>query len=191
MGKLETTSKERRKRERIQRYVLSAVAVSGTLVLAAAAPNIAGMFARKIANLPQLRVRTKSAATRLAHKGLVRFVQRRGVTVLEITEHGRNTLALAQAKTLLAQNKKWDGRYRVVAFDIPQHLKKQRDMLRQTIRTLGFLHLQHSIWIFPHDCEEIVTLLKSELKLGKNVLYMIVDQIENDAWIRRHFKLPR
>ena len=190
MGKTENLSRQRHRKEKIQQYVLAAIGVAGSLALAAAAPNVAGMFARTISNLPQMRSRTRSAANKLAQKGLIRFVERDRRTVLEITPEGSRVLALELAKKSLAKKRKWDGRYRIVAFDIPQRLKKRRDTLRRTVRSLGFLHLQHSMWVFPYDCEELVMLLKSELKLGKYIVYMIADEIENDGWIRRHFKLP-
>jgi DNA-binding transcriptional regulator PaaX len=187
---VEQRSARGKRRERIQQYILAAVGVSGMLALSMVAPNVAGMFAKKVASLSQLQVRSRSAITRLSRKGLVRLVRIDGAISVEITPRGRALLALYEAKTLLARNQKWDGRYRLVAFDIPQCFKKRRDLLRTTVRNLGFLHLQHSLWIFPHDCEEVVALLKSELKLGKSVIYMVVDEIENDTWIRKHFKLP-
>lgn len=191
MAEIERKASRTARREHIQKYILAAVGVTGTLALAATAPNVARLFARKIENLPQLRVRTKSAAARLAKKGLIRFERRGDRIVLGITAAGRRALAVELEKKRAAKRRVWDGRYRIVAFDIPQSRKKQRDTLRRTVSSLGFLHLQHSVWLFPYDCEELVMLLKSELRLGRNVLYMIVSQIEDDAWIRRHFKLPQ
>jgi len=170
--------------------LLATIGVAGTITLAAAAPNVAGMFARKITDLSRMRTRTKSAATKLAKKGLVRFVEREGHDVLEITPAGRRLLELELAKKDIGRPRKWDGRYRVVAFDISERFKLQRDALRRSMLSLGFLRLQNSMWVFPHDCEELIVLIKSELHLGKNVIYMIVDEIDNDDWIRRHFKLP-
>jgi len=46
-----------------------------------------------------------------------------------------------------------------------------------------------SVWIFPYDCEDIITLLKKEYSFGREVLYMVVEEIEEDSRIRRHFKL--
>ena len=53
----------------------------------------------------------------------------------------------------------------------------------------GFLCIQKSVWISPYDCEELVALVKAELRIGKDALYVIVDSIENDGWIKKHFKL--
>jgi len=54
---------------------------------------------------------------------------------------------------------------------------------------LGFVRLQDSVWVFPYDCEDFVALLKADLKIGVAVLYLIVEQIENDKHLRAHFDL--
>lgn len=54
---------------------------------------------------------------------------------------------------------------------------------------IGFLKLQDSVWIYPYDCEELVALLKADFRIGKDILYVIADSLENDGWIKRHFGL--
>jgi len=51
------------------------------------------------------------------------------------------------------------------------------------------VRLQDSVWIYPYNCEEFVVLLKAELGLGRDVLYLIVDRVEDDLALRIHFKL--
>ena len=58
------------------------------------------------------------------------------------------------------------------------------------MKEVGFVCLQDSVWVYPYDCEEFMALLKAELRVGKDVLYAIVERIENDKTIRTHFKLP-
>ena len=59
------------------------------------------------------------------------------------------------------------------------------------MRELGFLRVQDSVWVSPHECEELVALIKAELRIGQDILYVIVESIENDGWIRKHFNLPK
>lgn len=49
------------------------------------------------------------------------------------------------------QNKKWDGKWRVVIFDIEERNRKNRDLLRYKLIELGFGMIQESVWISPHD----------------------------------------
>ena len=66
---------------------------------------------------------------------------------------------------------------------------KIRDRLRITMRGLGFARLQNSVWVYPYDCEDLMALLKADLKLGVAVLYMVVEHIENDKHLRAQFAL--
>jgi len=57
------------------------------------------------------------------------------------------------------------------------------------LKAIGFVQLQKSVWVFPYDCEDLIILLKADFKVGKDVLYMIVDKIENDREIKKVFNL--
>lgn len=100
-------------------------------------------------------------------------------------------LAFEQEKTKLSNLKKrrWNGRWRVVIFDVPERRRQTRDRLRDIMKEVGFVRLQDSVWVFPYDCEDFITLLKAELKIGVAILYMVVEQIENDKYLREHFGL--
>jgi hypothetical protein len=47
--------------------------------------------------------------------------------------------------------------------------------------------------VYPYPCEGVISLLRTNLNLEKEdeVIYMTVDSIENDAWLRKEFKLPK
>ena len=95
----------------------------------------------------------------------------------------------AQASLSIKQKRRWDKRYRMVIFDIPQSRRGTRDRLRSLMRAAGFYRLQQSVWVHPYDCEELITLVKAELRVGGSVLYAIVEEIENDVRIKDHFGL--
>jgi len=142
-------------------------------------------------NKYKLAFQARTAASRLAIKGYVRFVEKNGKKHLEITEAGRRMIALehARASAPARAKRRWDKRYRLVMFDIPQHKRSTRDRLRRMMLDFGFLRVQYSVWVSPYDCEELIALVKAELRLGKDVLYVVVEQIENDGWIKKHFQL--
>ena len=43
----------------------------------------------------------------------------------------------------------------------------------------------------PYDCEELIAMMKVELRIGKDILYIIADSVENDRWVRKQFNLPQ
>ena len=54
----------------------------------------------------------------------------------------------------------------------------------------GFVRLQDSVWIYPYDCEDLISLAKTNFRIGADVLYMIVERLEHDTHLREHFSLP-
>lgn len=191
MGTLEAAARKQRKRRNLQRAVLTTIGAAGVLAVVMIAPNVFQALPRITGNKYKLGYRARTAAGRLAQKGLVRFIERNGKRYVEITNKGRNTLALEEQRSALHANrhKRWDKQYRLVMFDIPEKRKNTRNRLRMLMNELGFLRLQDSVWVYPHDCEELIALVKAELRVGSDVVYSVAEQIENDGWIKRHFGL--
>ena len=67
----------------------------------------------------------------------------------------------------LVKKRKPDGKIRAVIFDIPEKLKRKRDVLRQHLIELGFTMEQKSVWSSPVPCEDLVQLVIEYHKLGK------------------------
>ena len=53
-----------------------------------------------------------------------------------------------------AWNAKWDGKWRLVLFDVPMRNNRDRDHLRYYLRAKRFGYIQNSVWITPHPLEE-------------------------------------
>lgn len=189
MGKLEKEAKARRRSGQIQEAVLAVIGVSGLLLASMAAPNAAGLLGKIVYNKYRFNNQSKNALTRLATKGYVTFNERNGKRFARITEKGRAALRLQTMKLTDASPQRWDKRWRVVIFDISEKKRPVRDALRRHMQLAGFMRLQDSAWIYPHDCEEVIALLKAELELGNAVIYMIVEKVENDARIKNFFGL--
>jgi DNA-binding transcriptional regulator PaaX len=140
----------------------------------------------------QFGYRARTVAGQLAQKELVRFIERDGQRFAELTANAKRVLDINAAKAALAvpRQKRWDKRWRMVMFDIPERRTRVHEQLRGMMREMGFLHIEDSVWVFPYDCEGRVGLLKAELHVGKDVLYAVIEHIENDNHIRAHFGFP-
>lgn len=191
MELIEKRSKKKRQKRDLQNAVLVTVGVAGMLAVAAIAPNIFQLFG-KTDILSRLKYKSKSVLARLKQKGEIEFVEQGGERYVRLTDQGEKSLELGREKLNLSEkiSKKWDRRYRLVMFDIPEKRKKIREHLRFEMQEIGFLRIQDSAWIYPYDCEEFISLLKADLHIGKDVLYAVIEEIENDARIRKHFNLP-
>lgn len=128
----------------------------------------------------------RSAASRLRGKGLVQFKDGH----YSLTDSGEKILNDWQMyRYKIKKPRKWDGKWRVIIFDIPEKKRGMRTRVREVLKAAGFQRLQDSVWIFPYDCEDVIGLMKIDLGIGKYLLYMIVDQLENDRFLRMDFDL--
>ena len=194
MGVLEKEIKIKDRRQNIQKIILNTIFTTGVLGVAIVAPNVLSVIKQMEGNHKRKKNLAYSINTsfrRLQEKGLVEIVEMNGKKVARITEKGESKLDFLDKHNFkLKIPKKWDGRWRVVAFDIKESRSKIRFLLRKTLSQIGFARLQNSVWVYPYDCEDLVSLLKADFKIGKDVLYMIVEKLENDYYLRKLFKLP-
>jgi CRISPR-associated endonuclease Cas2 len=183
---METESRRRAKRGELQHAVLQAVGAAGYLVGAMLVPNVMGSL-HKMGILSSSRHPEviERASTRLVRQGLLEWKGGK----LRLTSKGARKLHTEMLARDAQKVRRWDKKWRVLIFDIPEYRKAVRRKIRSSLYAVGFARLQDSVWAFPHDCEDLITLLKADLKVGDDMLYMIVDTIERDQALRAHFKL--
>lgn len=179
----------------VKKVVLYTVAAAGLLTMMAIAPN-AIQALPKLGLLPSRYNRRRyiqSVVGRLTERGLVEFVtNRQGIRCARLTARGREELKKYKLKELkLLKPRRWDGKYRLIMFDIKEWRRGVRDELRQWLEHLGFVRLQNSVWVYPFECREVIILLKSYFHIGNEVLYVTAEKIENDKWLRREFNLDQ
>lgn len=84
---------------------------------------------------------------------------------------------------------KWDKKWRIVIFDIPERSRLSRERLRFFLKDLGFKMLQNSNWICPYgDFDEIQNYIKEE-KIEKYVILIVSDKISNELLYKKKFDL--
>lgn len=192
MGTLERSAKRERRLGDFQKAMLMAVVLGGVVLVAATIPNAARLlrFFPGFKKGARFNYKAKSVLGRLAEKGCIEFVEENGKRRARITEKGEQMLQLETEKTAIAKKRKWDRRWRLVIFDIPERRKNVRTKIRRFMQEYGFVRLQDSVWVYPHDCEDLVALMKVNFRIGADVLYLIVEKIEHDKHLREHFALP-
>ena len=128
---------------------------------------------------------------RLKNNGLICFEKTDRGTFARLTQKGEEKLRKFRLLGYkLKKPKRWDKKWRMLIFDIKEERRGIRDKIRFTLKRIGFLRLQDSVWVYPYDCEDLVILMKADFKIGKDLLYLIVDTIEGDTKIKNYFKLP-
>ena len=187
MGKLEESSRKRAKKKNLQKIILQTVIAAGVLSVAMVAPNVL-IALDKLRIIPNRREKEyiSSSASKLARRGLLYFD---GRTYQPTSEGEKMLRRWVFSDFKLKKPKRWDGKWRVMIFDIPEKKRKIRNNITALFRMADIYRLQDSVWIYPHDCEDIITLLKTDFGVGKYLLYMIVEELENDKYLRNWFDL--
>lgn len=187
MGILEESGKKRKRKRDLKRAILTAVKISGLVGIAVMAPNMP-VALQKMGLLPKMSDDMSAlgrARRRLIDQGLLKQTDGH----LRLTPRGIAAAAVLESQYSVRRPKRWDGRWRVLAFDVPEYRKGVRDKIRRTLMHIGFVRLQDSVWVYPYDCEDLIVLLKADFKIGRDVLYMIVDEMEGDTHLRKVFGL--
>lgn len=182
-------SERRAKIAKVQKAVLFTLAAAGGLTMALVAPNALQV-------LEQFGwVKTKRSHKDTINKSIQRLersglIQKDASGYITLTKKGQRRVSeIERMRYQLPHPEKWDSKWRVVSFDIKEKRKAVRELLRQTLVAVGFVHLHHSVWVYPYDCEDFLSLLKADYHMGVEVLYIVADYIENDGWLRGHFDL--
>ncbi|MDO8603847.1 MAG: CRISPR-associated endonuclease Cas2 [bacterium] len=189
MGRLEKDSRKRTRIRNLQKIVLETVAVAGVLSVALVAPN-ALIVLKKLGLSPKPRQKEifNLSRHRLVKHGLLEYS---GRGFLKLTPKGETKLRQLELYDYkIKKPRRWDKKWRVLIFDVKEERRATREKLRRTLTAIGFTRLQDSVWVYPYDCEDLITLLKADFKIGRELLYMISDSIENDQWLRESFGLP-
>ena len=122
-----------------------------------------------------VRGRTYGSFKNLEKRGLVSRVNDRGY---KFTKKGARWFEVSKFKYLGLENSgKWDKKWRIVIFDIPEEMHTQRNGLRHKLKNLGFYMLQKSVFVFPYSCEKELGRICSHLDVSDYVDIVVADSI--------------
>lgn len=113
-----------------------------------------------------------------------------GWIMVRPTEKGKLRALNLKLDGIKYKKQAWDGKWRMVAFDIPEKQRRGRNALRQRLRKIGFCELQKSILITPFDCRQEIMQLVKFFRIEKYVRLGELDFIDNKEHFKKVFKLP-
>jgi DNA-binding transcriptional regulator PaaX len=130
------------------------------------------------------------ALERLKLNGYVALIKKSsGIQRVHLTNRGRaKSLAYQFYSIVLPRSKKWDKKWRIVLFDIPEPKKKIRDALRRKLKELGFLEFQKSVFVYPYSCGDEMNFVINFYGIPEEVYYLEAPIVSDDK-LRQHFKL--
>lgn len=98
-----------------------------------------------------------------------------------------NRLELMGNSINFKKPKKWDGRWRIVIFDIPEKDRDFRDILRSHLKELKFIRLQNSVFVSPHPFEKAILELVRLYTATPYVRVITAEKIDNENMLKRYF----
>ena len=114
--------------------------------------------------------------------------QSKNVSFFQLTSRGKlRILKYLHLETLRSQ--KWDKKWRVIIFDIPESLKKWRGYMRYDLKNLGFIRLQESVYITPYPVTGELDQMLKEWNLRKYFRYLTVSEIDGVEKLKKEFHI--
>ncbi len=127
----------------------------------------------------------------LEKRNLIKFQQTDNGTIhLELTHQGRHIVRLYNLETMkLKKPKEWDGKWRILIYDIPKIQKGASNAFRTKIRQLGLFPLQKSVWVSPYECLPEIEFLAVVFNINfeKCISYFRTAEIPKTAQIKEFF----
>ena len=176
----------------ITKDILSGLLIAGAIWVAASSPY----FIRNLLNSQKKwkkypKKRVYDTFYILRKQGYIKFETRNNQIYISLTQEGKKKAGMFQINSLkIKKPKKWDGKWRIVIFDIAQLKKIYREAFRGKLKELGFYPLQKSVWAYPFDCQAEIELLKEFFGLSeKEIRIIIAESIGEDTGLKEFFKL--
>lgn len=114
------------------------------------------------------------ALRRLREKGLVEYINEADV-LIKLTDEGKSQ---ALWEKIAHMTGIWDGKWRIVAFDVPQSHTLIRNIFRRRLKEFGFRQLQKSIWISKTNCTDLLRAYIKDLGVAKWVSVLEAENVD-------------
>ncbi|MEK7459541.1 MAG: CRISPR-associated endonuclease Cas2 [Patescibacteria group bacterium] len=193
MGNIEKEVRKRNRKANIQKVILTTIYAVGGLSVALMAPKMIKVLSKLEPEFMKNKYRKYSfnrSLARLKDEGLIIFEKTERGSFAKLTKKGIEKLRKFKIDNFkIKKPHSWDWKWRLLIFDIKEERKNTRDKIRKTLFNMGFVRLQDSVWVYPYDCEDFINLIKTDFKIGKDLLYIVADKIEGDKSLVKFFKL--
>jgi len=128
----------------------------------------------------------KNSISRLIKQGLVDRESKEKTYCL--TEKGEKiVLYIKNSYSIL--KKSWDGKLRLVVFDIPEEYRYWRSIIRQELSLFQFHQLQKSVYIGKHPLSESFYREIEEGGMDKYIFILTIDKIDRKDEILKSLEL--
>ncbi len=191
--------KRRRKPGEISQLILKSVLLSGAIAVACTSPQFGYRAMPQLMKYLAWKRRQNKTDEKRFYNSFYRL-QKRGLIRMEYHGKQLHISLTAEGERHIRDNRidymeikkpwRWDGKWRVLIFDIKEKQRLKREALRGKLKELGLFKLQDSVWICPYQFQKEMKILRDFFGLDREAMkVMVASEIEDDAAARRHFGL--
>lgn len=127
---------------------------------------------------------------RLYNQKIVKIIDEGDGSTVILTKKGQTRYLHYQLEDMLIKRPpRWDGKWRLIIYDIAIGKKRAQELFRQTLKRLKFFQLQKSVYLTPFPCHDEIEFLRQYYGIGEEVYYCVVEHLENDSAFRKFFGL--
>jgi len=113
-----------------------------------------------------------------------------GSVALVLSEDGKKKILTYNIDNIsINKPEKWDGKWRIVLFDIPNFKKKERDILRSILKRIGFAKYQESVFVLPYECKKEFDYIVEFYQLRPYVRLIEAVSFDDDLKFKNDFGL--
>jgi len=183
--------KKYRKGELAKAILLLAVA-GGVVATVLVLPGMGIIFKLLKPRTTYERKRIFQAVKRMENNELLIRQIKNGVEKLVLTPKGHTRLTEYRMDDLkISEVKKWDGKWRILMFDIPEVKSKVRREVSFKIKDIGMKAIQDSVFVSPFPCWEQLEIISQHYFVKKYFIYFEADTYEGVDNLLQYFKLNK
>ena len=178
------------KKDEIAKAILYTIAAVGIIAVAIAAPNLIGVLGRYSKTKEYKDRQLKRSLRKLEQNELISISEQEGKTVVRLTKKGEEKLLKYKIEEIfIPKPKKWDRKWRLVIFDIPEKFKVNRTIFSRKLKELEFFQLQKSVWVCPYPCEDEIDFIKEIYEIRRFVRIVTAEYIDMEFDLLKKFNL--
>jgi DNA-binding transcriptional regulator PaaX len=129
---------------------------------------------------------TKRQLLNFKEKGYFDISIKNNETFFRLTPKGKS---LTEFVKFCTGKMKWDGRWRILIFDIPEKEKYKRDALRRRLNDMGLKQLQQSVWVTPYPLPDVFSDFVADLRVRPYLFSITANEINRENELRIFFGL--